>query len=69
MPLTGPSVEAAGRRPASIQLRIGCEQYHLAENAIQLAVNTLEGSGEDVLLAEALYRAWSVTTGHPYHRE
>jgi len=22
-----------------------------------------------VLLAEALYRAWSVTTGHPYHRE
>jgi 23S rRNA (pseudouridine1915-N3)-methyltransferase len=22
-----------------------------------------------VLLAEALYRAWTVTTNHPYHRE
>lgn len=36
------------------QLHIGCKQYELAEDAIGLAVNTLEGSGEDVLLAEAL---------------
>ncbi len=36
------------------QLRIGCERYDHAENAIWLAVTTLEGSGEDVLLAEAL---------------
>jgi signal transduction histidine kinase/ActR/RegA family two-component response regulator len=36
------------------QLRIGCERYDLAEAAIQLAVNTLQGTGEDVLLAEAL---------------
>jgi signal transduction histidine kinase/ActR/RegA family two-component response regulator len=36
------------------QLRIGCEQYELAEEAIKLAVTTLEGTGEDALLAEAL---------------
>ncbi len=36
------------------QLHIGCRQYELAENAIKLGVDTLEGSGEDVLLAEAL---------------
>ncbi|HXQ35038.1 MAG TPA: tetratricopeptide repeat protein, partial [Anaerolineales bacterium] len=36
------------------QLRIGCQQYSLAKTAIELAVYTLEGSGEDVLLAEAL---------------
>jgi len=36
------------------QLRVGSQQYELAEGAIELAVSTLEGSGEDVLLAEAL---------------
>jgi signal transduction histidine kinase/ActR/RegA family two-component response regulator len=36
------------------QLHIGCRQYELAKDAIGLAVNTLQGSGEDVLLAEAL---------------
>src|SRR5688572_10208937 len=36
------------------QLRIGSQQYDVAEKAIKLAVNTLEGSGEDTLLAEAL---------------
>ena len=24
---------------------------------------------EKVLVAESLYRAWSITTNHPYHRE
>jgi signal transduction histidine kinase/CheY-like chemotaxis protein len=36
------------------QLYLSSRQYELAEAAIELAVNTLEGSGEDVLLAEAL---------------
>src|SRR5688572_25516882 len=36
------------------QLYSSSQQYDLAEAAIELAVNTLEGSGEDVLLAEAL---------------
>jgi signal transduction histidine kinase/ActR/RegA family two-component response regulator len=36
------------------QLHVGFEQYEVAEQAIKLAVDTLEGSGEDVLLAEAL---------------
>jgi signal transduction histidine kinase/ActR/RegA family two-component response regulator len=36
------------------QLYLSSHQYELAEGAIELAVNTLEGSGEDVLLAEAL---------------
>jgi signal transduction histidine kinase/ActR/RegA family two-component response regulator/predicted negative regulator of RcsB-dependent stress response len=37
---------------AQLHLRSG--NYHLAEPAIELAVNTLEGIDEDVLLAEAL---------------
>jgi signal transduction histidine kinase/CheY-like chemotaxis protein len=37
---------------AQLHLRSG--NYHLAERAIELAVNTLEGIDEDVLLAEAL---------------
>jgi signal transduction histidine kinase/ActR/RegA family two-component response regulator len=36
------------------QLYVGYEQYDVAKNAIRLAVETLEGSGEDALLAEAL---------------
>jgi signal transduction histidine kinase/ActR/RegA family two-component response regulator len=36
------------------QLYLRSQQYELAEAAIELAVSTLEGSGEDVLLAEAL---------------
>ena len=27
------------------------------------------GVRHELLLAEALYRAWSVTANHPYHRE
>ena len=36
------------------QLRIGCAQYDLGENAIKLAVMTFEHASEEVLLAEAL---------------
>ena len=36
------------------QLYLGSGDYGLAQRAIELAVNTLEGSGEDALLAEAL---------------
>ena len=36
------------------QLHLGSGDYELAQHAIELAVNTLEGSGEDALLAEAL---------------
>lgn len=29
-----------------------------------------EAEGQDFqLVAESLYRAWSITTNHPYHRE
>ena len=30
---------------------------------------TLPHALVQVVLAEALYRAWSVTAGHPYHRD
>lgn len=36
------------------QLYLASEKYELAEHSIRLAVDTLEGSGEDALLAEAL---------------
>jgi len=36
------------------QLRIGCGQYELADEAIKMAVTTLEGTSDDALLAEAL---------------
>ena len=36
------------------RLRIACHRYDLAENAIKLGVDTLEHTGEDGLLAEAL---------------
>lgn len=40
-----------------------------ADEAIRLSDLTLPHAFVRVLLAEALYRAWSVTAGHPYHRE
>jgi len=40
-----------------------------ADESIRLSDLTLPHAFVRVLLAEALYRAWSVTTGHPYHRE
>jgi signal transduction histidine kinase/ActR/RegA family two-component response regulator len=50
----GDQVRRAQADETIAQLRVGSQQYDLAEGAIELAVNTLEGSGEDVLLAEAL---------------
>ncbi|MFN5701732.1 MAG: 23S rRNA (pseudouridine(1915)-N(3))-methyltransferase RlmH, partial [Betaproteobacteria bacterium] len=41
----------------------------LADETWRLSELTLPHAFVRVLLAEALYRAWTVTTGHPYHRE
>ncbi len=42
---------------------------HSADEAIRLSSLTLPHALVRPLLAEALYRAWSVTRNHPYHRE
>ena len=39
------------------------------DESLRLSDLTLPHAFVRVLVAEALYRAWSVTTNHPYHRE
>jgi 23S rRNA (pseudouridine1915-N3)-methyltransferase len=52
----GPDGLAAG-------LKASCDE------SLRLSDLTLPHAFARVLVAEALYRAWSVTAGHPYHRE
>jgi 23S rRNA (pseudouridine1915-N3)-methyltransferase len=40
-----------------------------ADETLRLSDLTLPHAFARVLLAEALYRAWTVTINHPYHRE
>ncbi len=55
----------AKRFPPEMRLELKAS----ADETLRLSDLTLPHAFARVLLAEALYRAWSLTTGHPYHRE
>ena len=46
-----------------------CMVIDSADETLRLSDLTLPHAFVRVLLAEALYRAWTVTINHPYHRE
>lgn len=48
---------------------LGAALKAAADETLRLSDLTLPHAFVRVLLAEALYRAWSLAAGHPYHRE
>lgn len=48
---------------------LAAELKDAADEKLRLSDLTLPHALARVLLVEALYRAWSITAGHPYHRE
>lgn len=48
---------------------LSAELKRSADETLRLSDLTLPHAFVRVLLAEALYRAWTVTVNHPYHRE
>ena len=48
---------------------LAAPQKASADETLRLSDLTLPHAFVRVLLAEALYRAWTVTINHPYHRE
>ncbi len=74
--------DAAGRRVARLAARMGATSAFLiggadgldpqlkaqADMLLRVSSLTLPHAMVRVLLAEQLYRAWTITQNHPYHR-